>query len=216
MGLSAKAEETVKRDIAPAGAQEQGIMDLLAQMAQGAGGQMGDLSDLAAGRIGGPTAADQQLVEQSIGASTDIALRELERTIQQIMAQQSGQLAARGLQGSSIEAVGAGQIGSRGVDQIANLLSQQQQQGAQALMNLPFQRAQTQIGANQALLQRLTGTAGPALQASLQERLNTMTQTATGSESPSLMDYFKTGARTAVEVGKIGADPTGGGGNVAT
>lgn len=186
--------ETTKRSADPAGQQESSAMQALLSMARSAGNQMGDLSQLAQGNMGMPTAYDQQLVEQSIGASTDIAQRELQRQLEQLMAQYGEQLAARGLQGSSIEAMGSGQIFSRGLDQMANLASQGQQMGSQALMSLPFQRAQTQIGANQQLFRQLVGGAQPTMEAGLQERLSTMSETAS-TKAP--IDYANLALRGA-------------------
>lgn len=174
---STTATQTQTSRIDPAGQTESSAMRNLLDMAQRAGGQMGDLSQLAQGNVGMPSAYDQQLVEQSIGASTDIAQRELQRQLEQLMAQYGEQMAARGIQGSSIEAMQSGQIYSQGLDQMANLASQGQQMGSQALMNLPFQRAGVQLGANQQLFQQLVGGSQPVMESGLQQRLNTMTTT---------------------------------------
>ena len=202
---------TQTNTIPQASGQEQNLRDLLASLGQGAGGQFGDLSQLAAGNIGGPTGADQALVEQSIGASADIARRELERTLEQLQSQLGEQLASRGIQGSSIEAVQRGQLGSRGLDQIANLLSQESAQGGQALLNLPFQRAQTQLGANQTLLQRLTGTGGLGAQLGLQERLAQGTSTQETPFNP--MQLLQAGLGAANPLSALTNLIPGGGGN---
>jgi hypothetical protein len=191
--VSTKQTQETTRTVDAARGNEKVISDLFTKIAQEAGGQLGDLGpDLAAG----PTAQDRELVEQSIGASSDIAQRELERSIEQIMAQLSEQLAGRGIQGSSIESMLAGQAGSQGIQSMENLLSREQAQGGQALLNLPFQRAQTEIGRNQALLQRLTSLGTPIQQAGLNERLNTIDTTTVNTQS---------GGANAMNIGKLAA-----------
>ncbi len=186
---SKQTQETTKTIRGASGGEAQ-MNRLFAQIAQQAGGNLGSLADLDLT----PNSQDQALVDQSIGASSDIARRELEKTLQQIMAQQSESLAARGIQGSSIESMMAGQVGSEGLRQFANQLSGQQQQGAQALMNLPFQRGQMELGRNQALMQRLTSLGGAVQQGGLQERLNTIGSTTTQTQQPGMAELMQLGA----------------------
>ena len=188
--MSTKQTQETTKSIRSATGNEAALNALFTQIAQEAGANLGSLGQ---NMLGGPTAADRDLVEQSIGASGDIARRELERSMEQIMSQVSEQLAARGIAGSSIESMMAGQVGSQGLQSIENLMSREQAQGGQALLNLPFQRAQTEIGRNQALLQRLTSLGGAVQQGGLQERLNTIGQTTTQSQS---------GGATAMQVGQ--------------
>lgn len=144
------------------------LLAALTQQGSAAGAQMGNLGGLAAGNIG-PNAQDQALVQQSIGASGDMARRQLEQFLAEAMPQVSSDAAARGLSGSSIEAANRA-ITMRGASQqFADLMSQQQQQGAQALMQLPFQRAQTQMGANQLLFQQLMGAVTPVTNTRMQQ-----------------------------------------------
>lgn len=195
MGAAKQTQES-QSTIQKASGSESQLLQMLSQLGLSAGGQMGDLSQLAAGNIG-PTAQDRELVEQSVGASTDIASRQLEQQIQQLMAQLDEQLAARGIQGSSIEAVNRGQVFGQGVNAQANLLSQQQQLGAQSLQNLPFQRAQAQIGANQALFQRLMGASGQVVGGGLQERLAGASTRTTQTQQPGAIDMINAGANLA-------------------
>lgn len=199
--MATKTTQETTRTIDQASGAEARLQALFEQLAQQAG------RDLQAGPqgVGEPTAADQALIEQSIGASGDIAQRQLSQQMEQIMAQLSESLAARGVQGSSIESMMAGQIGSQGLQDIANMLSQQQAQGAQALMNLPFQRAQVEMGQNQQLLQQLTGTGNPLLQGGLQERLNTINSKNTTTQSGmSAADMAKVGMMIANPAAGIG------------
>jgi len=196
--VSSKQTTESTKTIKGASGNEAALNDLFTQLAKQAGANLGDLGDLG----GTPTGADQALIDQSIGASSDIARRELEKTLQQIMAQQSEALAARGIQGSSIESMMAGQVGSEGLRQFANQLSGEQQQGAQALMNLPFQRGQLELGRNQALMQRLTSLGGAVQQGGLQERLNTIGSKTTQESQPGAMQLLQAG-------GAIGGMATG-------
>ena len=209
MGLfDQKSKTTETKTITGASGNEALLNDLFTKLAQQAGGSLSDFS----GGVGVPNAQDQQLVDQSIGASGDMARRQLERTIQQLMAQMSESLGARGIQNSSIEAVGAGQIGSQGLQSIADSLSQQQMQGGQALMNLPFQRGQLELEQNAQLLQRLAGLGGAVQQGGLQERLNTIGTTTETSTSPGLGGLMQMGAGFAGPLGQLGAQLFGGGG----
>lgn len=162
------SEQTQTRKIAPPKEDESKAIQLLLKMAEDAQTQLGQ----GGFDIGGPTGADRKLVSESIGSSADIARSEMEKSINEIMAQIDENLSARGLQGSSIEAVKKGQVGAQGLQEIARMIAQAQQQGGQALMNLPIQRKGLEGNLNQQLYSRLVGGASPVLQAGLSERLN--------------------------------------------
>jgi hypothetical protein len=119
------------------------------------------------------------LIAQSLGFAGDQASRQLERLSSQGQANLTEQLTATGQQDASIESVKRALMETSLGDQLANLISQQGIAGGQALMNLPFQRAQVALGANQSLFQQLSGAANPALQSLLQGRLAQGTQTTT-------------------------------------
>jgi hypothetical protein len=190
-----------------AGSQENSLMLLLQRLAQQASGQLGDLSGLASGKMMGPTEEDRRLVQQTIGATADIGQRELQRVLGPIMAQLNEGSAGRNIGGSSIESLNKALQGQEMGGRLADLLSQAQGQGAQALLNLPGQRAELQIGANQALFNMLTSAANPVLANQLQSRL---AQPTTTQESPA-MDWgqiFQT-------AGSLGAAPFTGGASLA-
>ena len=212
--MSSKQTQETTKTIRDATGNEALLNNLFTQIAQQAGAGLDDFEGLGAG----PTAADRDLVEQSIGASSDIARRELERSMKQIMAQLSEELAARGIQGSSIESMMAGQVGSQGFQSIANLLSQKQAEGGQALMNLPFQRANVELGKNQALLQRLTSLGGAIQQGGLAERLNTISSKTTQTQQPGAMQLAQMGmafANPMAALGNAALGAFGGGGGQA-
>lgn len=209
---SKKTTQTSTNTIPARSAQEQQLIQMLTQMGMDTSGQMGDLSQLASGQGLVPTAADQSLVEQSIGASSDIARRQLEDFVSQQQLGLDEAMSARGIGGSSIESMNRAIIGRDAQRQMANMLSQQQQQGAQALMQLPFQRAGVQLNANQALFQRLAGAVNPALSTALQERLAQGTSTQTQEESG-----FSSGDMVALggQIGALAAAPFTGGMSLA-
>lgn len=163
---------------------EQNLLQLMSQLASGQAGQLGDLSGLAAGQIGGPTGADQELIAQTIGRAGEAARGALQTQGDILAAQGREQLTSRGVSGSSAEVLGTllNQLGTQ--QSISQSILGQQQQGAQALMNLPFQRAQTQLSANQALFNQILGAGQLPIQSLLQERIAQPTQTMTTQQSP--------------------------------
>ena len=178
--MGQKKTETTNT-IPSAGGRERSLQARLAQIFSDAEGQLGDLSSLAAGDLSqlGPTGQDRQLVRESIGAAGDIARRELQTLGAEGQAGLDETLAARGIQGSSIESVDRSILSRNLQNQLATLIDKQRIEGSQQLLNLPFQRAQTTLGANQALFNRITGPASPVLQGLLQERLAQGSQTST-------------------------------------
>lgn len=167
---------TTTNSIPGASGQEQNLMALLTRLAGQFGGQMGDLSQLASGNVGGPTQQDTELVQASIGRTADMAQRELERVLGPALAKLNENTAQRNTGGSSMEQIARLLQGREIGDQLQQILSGAQQQGGQALLNLPFQRAETKIGANQALFNMLSGAANPVLANQLQARLAQGTQ----------------------------------------
>lgn len=151
------------------------LRQLLGGVAGDAAGQLGDLSQLAGGQIGSPTGADQELIAASIERARQLAENQVQVSGQVQQAQLRENL--QGATDSSRE-VAANLLQSLGTQQsIDQSVLQAGQQGGQALLNLPFQRAQTQLGANQALFQRIVGAASPVLAGQLQERIAQPTTT---------------------------------------
>lgn len=146
---------------------------------------MGNLGGLAGGDLSalGPSGADRELIAKSIGATTDMARRSLQQLSAEGQARLGETLTGLGQQDSSQESVQRAILERDLLRNAQDLISQQQIQGSQALMNLPFQRAGVQLGANQALFQQLIGSAAPALQSLLQGRLS---QTTTEQKQPFL------------------------------
>jgi hypothetical protein len=192
---------TTTNTIPGAGGQESALRDLLLKFAQSQEGQFGDLSKLAQGDIGGPTADDLALISQTLGRTRDITQRNLSALSQEGQARLGEQLAAQGLSGSG-EAFNRAMLERDLIRQGANLQDQSRIEANQALMQLPFQRAQVQLGANQTLLQGLLGASNPLLQSFLGERQAQGTETVETPFSPA----------QAIQMGGAlaGAIPTGG------
>lgn len=171
--------QTTTTTIPQAGGQETAILNLLQKLSTGAAGQLGDLSALASGDISrfGPTGADQEIIAKSIEAARQMGQRQAESMGAQLSAKMREDMAARGMQGSSAEFVGNVGMGNQLQSMIMDMINQAQMQGGQALMNLPFQRANTALNANQALFQQIAGTATPLAQSLLQNRMAQGTQT---------------------------------------
>lgn len=206
MAKFGESSQTTTTSIPGRSGQSNDILALLAQLAQRFGGQMGDISGLAQGQIGGPTGQDMQLIQQGIGSIADMANRQATRSSQLGQARLGDQMG--GMQGSSGESVQRAIMETQLQDQINNRLDQASAQGSQAAMQLPFQRAQMQMSANQQLFQQLAGASNPILQHNLQERMAQPTTTTTQQQGMSLQDMIKIGAA-------IGGAPFTGGASLA-
>lgn len=185
MGITKSSETSeTKTSIAPRSGTEQSLIELFSKIAQEAGGQLGDLdiSSLLSGQGLVPSASDKQLVSESIGATGDMARRQLEETVRGQNLNLDEVLSSRGIQGSSIESVQRGLVARGANDQFANILDSVRREGANALLQLPYQRAGIQLSANQALMQRL-GLGNNLLTTGLQERMANATTTGKGSST---------------------------------
>lgn len=154
MGM--KTEETRQGFVGEQSPEARQMMQQLAQMTAGTAGQFGDLSQLASGQLQ-LNPQDRALIQQAQEASGQQAQQQMEQQMQTILRQLEDTAIGRGIQGSSLEAVNNALIGQDFQRQLAQMAMQQQGQAANQMLNMPFQRAGTQINANQALMQRLVG-----------------------------------------------------------
>lgn len=138
-------------------------LQLLLGMGEGAAGQMGDLSGLAGGDVGGLTAQDQTLVGQVQGAAGDVTRSQMQAGLQDTLRSLEDTTIGRGIAGSSLEAVNNAVVGRDFERQMNEQLMQQGGQAAGMLVNMPFQRAETTLSANRLLLDRLTGGLVPVM-----------------------------------------------------
>lgn len=175
------------------------MLKLMEQLAQSGARGLGDLSQLAQGQVGQPTGQDIELIAQSIGRARQMAEGQLQVSGDVLAAQGREQLTSRGQTGASAEVLQTllNQLGTQ--QSISQSILGAQQQGGQALLNLPFQRAATQLSANQQLFNQILGAGQPALQVPLQERLaqQTTTQTQSGFGVQDLMGLAGLGGMAA-------------------
>lgn len=162
--------QTEKTTIPGAGGEEAGLRAILAQLAKRTAGGMDPLADLAAGKLS-PSEQDRQFIETTQQAAAEIARRSAERNFRSQKRLVEESLIGKGMESGSREAVVKALLGQEHLDSLDTIALQQQGQTAEQMTSLPFQRAGVQLSANQALLERLVGTANPVLQAGLQERL---------------------------------------------
>jgi hypothetical protein len=165
-------DQTVTREteIGQQSPQAQQLMQLLTQLAQQSQGQLGDLSSLAAGNIQ-PSEADQNLVDQATQASAEMARQQALQDYETTSREVEDTLVGRGMDQSTIGAVQSALQGRQYQQQLGQIGLQQQAQSAEMLTQLPMQRAETQISANQAILQRILGGSRNIMNYDLQARL---------------------------------------------
>jgi len=200
------SRQETKTQLAPRSAQEQQLLDALSSLTKGAGSQLDldALGRLASGEGLQPTAEDRRLTEESFGLTNQMAERALEDFVREQNLGLDEQLSARGIQGSSIEAVNRGLVRRDAGRQLADILDQSRREETQSLMQLPFQRAGMQLNANQQLFNQIIGGAQQGLQFGLNERIADIDTTGTGEQTetmqPSFVDYVNAGANLAKAV----------------
>jgi len=200
------SRQETKTQLAPRSAQEQQLLDALSSLTKRAGSQLDldALGRLASGEGLQPTAEDRRLTEESFGLTNQMAERALEDFVREQNLGLDEQLSARGIQGSSIEAVNRGLVRRDAGRQLADILDQSRREETQSLMQLPFQRAGMQLNANQQLFNQIIGGAQQGLQFGLNERIADIDTTGTGEQTqtmqPSFVDYVNAGANLAKAV----------------
>lgn len=147
MGTSKKTEQGY------AGAMSPQARMMLERLAATQGGNQA-MQDLAGGKLE-INAQDRAMVQQAQDATGQLARSQMEQAMEDAMRQAEAQGLERGIEGSSLEAVNNALIGQDMQRQIGQLAMQQQAQGAQQLMNMPMQRAESTMNANQLLMNRL-------------------------------------------------------------
>ena len=170
-----KTETAESRTIGTLTPEQQEAQRQLSLQAQQAFGQMGDLSGLAAGDIGQLSPEILAAIEQSQAG----ARQGIQTNFENEMRNQQLSASARGIAGSTQEAIGANILGQGRTQQLANLDAQ----AAQAQLQLPFQLAQQQLSANQFLGNLGAGLLGQNVGIYSQERLGQGTSTGTQTQT---------------------------------
>lgn len=168
-------ESTETRTIGALTPAQQQVQDLLARNAEQFSGQFGDLSQLAAGNLGSLSPEIERLIQESTQAERLAIQQNFENEIRT-----QGELASqKGRAGSSADSIMAALIGQGRTNQLAGLESRSSAQR----INLPFQLAQSQLGANQLIGGLVSGSTNPLLAALSQERLGQGTSAGTQTQT---------------------------------
>lgn len=190
-----KTVSTQQTTIGSAGAQEQGARDILSQLASSGVDQMGNLSDLASGNLS-LSPQDTALIQQIQRLSQEQARIGVQDNATLAMNQVEGNLSARGLDNSSIEAVDKALIGRQLQQSLDQSTIQGQITSADQMRKSVYDNAGIKLNANQLLLQQILGGANSGANLGLQERLaqgtTTSTQTQKGGQ---WADLAQTAAR---------------------
>jgi len=198
IGLSGQRSDTeTATTIAPQSASEARLAQMLRNVA-GSSAEGIDFEALAAIASGdlsalSASAGDRALIESATGASSEIASRRIREELEGISRQIGDRASGRGIEGSSIEAALEAIAGKEAVGRIADVESERQGQTSQALLNLPFQRAGLQLGANQQLFNQLVSASSPVLEIGLRERLAQANTQTTGTQFGATADIEITG-----------------------
>jgi hypothetical protein len=186
---------------------EDEVERMIMEMMRQSQGQMGDLSQLAGGQLRA-TADDRRYLAEAAGAGRDIAQRQAADAYSESTRMVEEDLAARGLDQSTIAAVTQALQGREYQRTLADVGSRAQEQTATGMLTLPIQRAETQLNANRVILDRLMGGLNVG-NMRLQERLQqtTTTQTQRGGVGAQLAGLARRGGmaiatKGASEVGR--------------
>jgi hypothetical protein len=160
MGMG--SEQTTQGQAGPQSAQARSILDTFAGIASGSAAQMGDMTDIAAGNFN-ITPEQQAMINEAQNASGGVARSNMDQNMEQVLRQLEDANIGKQITGGSLEAVNNALVGQQGLRDTDMLNMQQQGQAAEMGLNTPFQAANSQVQANQALMQRLVGTGGATL-----------------------------------------------------
>jgi hypothetical protein len=193
-----KSTTTTQTSSVPtAGKQEQAGLDFLLNLSRMAGGQIGDLTDIASGNIKGLSPEMAQLVQsiadQQVARESAAVNRNFEDTSRQLREQ----AAERGQSGDSMEAIMQAIGGREKMAQLGDITSRGSQFVSEQNLALPLQLAQMQGNVNQMLYSMATGTASPALSNILQGRLANRTLTTSEQTSGGIGGLFDLGSKLA-------------------
>lgn len=179
--------QTQASNVPAASAGEAELRSYLMSISRQAGSQMGDLSGIASGADLKLTPEDEELLNQLVNAPAASSRTALEGQFRQQNAGLEARLGATGQKDSSIEMVKRLLLSGDQSNALKDVELERMRAYGEYGMALPFQRAQTRIGANSQLLAQL-GVANPVLQSFLQERLGNTSTTSMTKGSP--MQYL--------------------------
>ncbi len=177
--MGSKKTEVVNK-VPEASEGEKRLMNLIQQISGEASTEFSSMKGLTSGESLKLSPEDLALIEQAVGSQTQSATAALREDFKLQNAAMRDELRGIGQDDSSMELVRRLAQGGEQARALESVRLQGAQLGAQYGMQLPFQRANTQIAANSAVLAKL-GVMNPALQNFLQARLAGTGQTSTQS-----------------------------------
>lgn len=178
---------TTSVSIPKAGASELQARDTLQSLGTRGLGQLGNLSDLASGKLQ-INPEDEALVRRIQELTGEAARQQMQSNYELVSSQVEGQLLEGGLSKSSIEAVKQALLGKDLQSSLNQSALQGQITGAQQLREGMYQNAGIKMSANQLLLNQILGGAGAVAQMGLQERLAQPTTKQSGGGLGGLVD----------------------------
>lgn len=174
--MGSQTTETVTSTIPGAAGGAMDARQLLLAMGQGAAGQMGDLGALANGQLQ-ITPEDEALIRRISELTSESARANIQDNAAFASAQLEDRTLAKGIAGSTIEAVDEAMIGRQMQQSLDTEALKNEITSAEQLRKQSLDRAGVQLSSNQLLMQQLLGGAGGFAQMDLQERLNQGTTT---------------------------------------
>ena len=179
--MGTQQEQTTTRTLPGMGNQEAGARNILEEL-MGATGQLGDLTDLAQGNFS-LSPQDISLLQEIQRLSGDSARLEMGRNLDFASSDLEEQLLARGVEGSSIEGLQQGLLNTEALHGLNQSSIQGQINTADQMRQHVFDKAGTQLNANQIILNRILQGAGTLGEMGLQERLAQGSETTTMKQS---------------------------------
>lgn len=180
-----KTEQTQTTTLPGAGQMESEARNLLAQLGRGGMEQMGNLSDLAGGKLT-LSPQDEEMIKRIQELTMQAARAQARGNYEDMASQVEGQALEAGLEGSSIEAVNRAVLGRQLQQTLDQTALQGQVTSAQQMRQAALDSAGIKLNANQLLLNRILGGAGGLAEMGLQERRAQTTTKRTDTQTTGL------------------------------
>lgn len=181
------SSSTVTTTIPKAGAQETAARDTLNELGTRGMGQLGNLSDLASGKLQ-ISPEDAALIRQIQELTGEAGRRQMQSNYEVMAGEVEDQLLQGGIAKSSMEAVKQALLGKQLQDSLDQSALQGQITSAQQLRQGMYDTANLRLNTNQLLLNQILGGAGAVADMGLRERLAQTTTTTTSGGLGSLVD----------------------------
>lgn len=177
-----KTETKQSTSTGPRGQQEEQLLQLMQMLSSRAGNQI-QLGEMAAGSA--PIASQElrDLVAGIVNPQADIERAGVEQAYARSSDALGGQLESSGLGDSTIEAVRQAVLGGQKAGALENVESRRSGKASEMTLNSAFQNRQSQLGANQLLVQMLMGLTGTSNMNMLNTRLSNTKSTGTQEQS---------------------------------